>query len=71
MSGKQEKSRTSPAKVTKAIGRGRRSDMDESPRPLDLEAAKQALRDVLRAEIESETVPSEVLSFRMKGSQRI
>jgi hypothetical protein len=35
-------------------------------RPIDIEEAKRALKDVLSAEVESETVPSDVLSFRMK-----
>jgi hypothetical protein len=35
---------------------------------VDFESAKRALHDVLRAEVESETVPSDVLSFRMKRS---
>ncbi len=37
-------------------------------RPLNIEAAKHVLKEVLCAEVESETVPSEVLSFRMKGT---
>jgi hypothetical protein len=71
MPGKQKKSHAPLANVKKATSHGRKPHAPDSPRPLDIEAAKLALRDVLRAEIESETVPSEVLSFRMKGSRRI
>jgi hypothetical protein len=46
-----------------------RSSTRTKTNPLDFEAAKEVLRDVLRAELESETVPSEVLSFRMKRSR--
>ena len=36
---------------------------------VDFESAKRVLHEVLRAEVESETVPSDVLSFRMKRSR--
>jgi hypothetical protein len=65
------KRKNAPAESVKykKVGHSGRSRSSDRPRPVDFEAAKHALRDVLRAEVESETVPSDVLSFRMKCSR--
>jgi len=50
----------------KKVGHQGQARIDHKHHTVDFEAAKEVLRDVLRAEVESETVPSDVLSFRMK-----
>ena len=50
----------------KKVGHKGHARISEKRHTVDFEAAKEVLRDVLRAEVESETVASDVLSFRMK-----
>jgi hypothetical protein len=63
------KKRSSTSSQIKRGGQEARSKKHGAAHVVDFESAKRVLQDVLRAEVESETVPSDVLSFRMKRSQ--